>query len=67
MGKVVSFEAPDEMVENIDESVEKGNFTSRGEFLRNLVRNIEDKRLSQEAKEDIEEARNQEGKPIDEL
>jgi Arc/MetJ-type ribon-helix-helix transcriptional regulator len=67
MSKVVSFKAPDEMVENIDESVEKGNFTSRGEFLRNLVRNIEDKRLSQEAKEDIEEARNQEGKPIDEL
>lgn len=67
MSKVVSFKAPDEMVENIDESVEKGNFTSRGELLRNLVRNIEDKQLSQEAKEDIDEARDQEGKPIDEL
>jgi Arc/MetJ-type ribon-helix-helix transcriptional regulator len=67
MGSVVSFKAPEDMVEQIDESVEKGNFTSRGELLRNLVRNIENKELSEKAKSDIEEAREQEGKSLDDL
>lgn len=67
MSSVVSFKAPEDMIEELDESVEKGNFTSRGELLRNLVRNMENKRLSERAKKDIEEARKQEGKPIDEL
>jgi len=59
MSSVVSFKAPEDMVEELDESVEKGNFTSRGELLRNLVRNMENKKLSEEAKKDIEKARQQ--------
>ncbi|QGA80747.1 ribbon-helix-helix domain-containing protein [Candidatus Nanohalobium constans] len=67
MSSVVSFKAPEDMIEELDESVEEGNFTSRGELLRSLVRNMENKKLSEKAKEDIEEARDQEGQPIDEL
>lgn len=65
--KVISFKAPEEMVGEVDEAVEKGNYTSRGEFLRALLRNVEQRRLSEKAKMDIEEARKQEGKPLDEL
>lgn len=67
MSSVVSFKAPEDMIDELDESVERGNFTSRGELLRSLVRNLENKKLSERAKKDIEEAREQEGKPIDEL
>lgn len=67
MGSVVSFKAPEEMVEELDKSVERGNFTSRGELLRSLIRNMEHKKLSEKAKKDIEEARDQEGKPLDDL
>lgn len=67
MSSVVSFKAPEDMIEELDESVEKGNFTSRGELLRSLVRNMENKKLSEKAREDIEAAREQEGQPIDEL
>lgn len=67
MSKVVSFKAPEDMVENLDELVEKGNFTSRGELLRSIVRDVENKKLSEKAKKDIEEARDQERKPLDEV
>jgi len=67
MSKVVSFKAPDNMVEELDKSVEEGNFTSRGELLRSLVRSTENRKLSEKAREDIEEARDQEGRPLDEL
>jgi Arc/MetJ-type ribon-helix-helix transcriptional regulator len=67
MSSVVSFKAPEEMLEDIDEAVESGNFTSRGELLRTLVRNLENKNLSDKARKDIEESREQEVRPIDEL
>lgn len=67
MSKVVSFKAEDDMVKEIDRAVEGGNFTSRGEFLRSLLRNLEEKKLSEQAKKDIEEARKQEGIPLNEL
>lgn len=67
MSKVVSFKAPEDMVEELDKSVEDGNFTSRGELLRSLVRSTENRKLSEKAREDIEEARDQEGRPLDEL
>lgn len=65
--KNVSFKATKEQIELIDRAVESGRFTSRGEFLRSLLRRVEDVELSEEAKRDIEEARKQEGKPLDEL
>ncbi|MEA1904687.1 MAG: type II toxin-antitoxin system ParD family antitoxin [Candidatus Hadarchaeota archaeon] len=65
--KNVSFKATKEQIELIDRAVESGRFTSRGEFLRSLLRKVEDVELSEEAKRDIEEARKQEGKPLDEL
>lgn len=65
--KVISFKAPKEMVGEVDEAVERGNYTSRGEFLRALLRNIEQNKLSKKARKDIEEARKQEGKPLNGL
>ena len=67
MSKVVSFKAPEDMIEDLDKSVEDGNFTSRGELLRSLVRSTENKKLSEKARKDIEEARDQKGRPLDEL
>lgn len=55
------------MMEEVDEAVEKGNFTSRGEFMRSLLRNVKQKELSEKAKRDIEEARKQEGKPLNDI
>ena len=63
----VSFKATEEQIKQIEKAVESGRFTSRGEFLRSLLRKVEDAELSEKAKEDIEKARKQEGKPLDEL
>ena len=41
MSKVISFKVPEGMAEEIDEAVERGNYQSRGEFLRALVRSFE--------------------------
>lgn len=65
--KNVSFKATKEQIEQIDKAVESGRFTSRGEFLRSLLRKVENAELSEKAKQDIEEARKQEGEPLDEL
>jgi len=65
--KTISFRAKEDQVELLDELVEKGNYTSRGELLRNLLRNIEKKELSDKVKEEIETAREQEGRPLDEV
>ena len=65
--KTISFRAKEEQVELLDELVEKGNYTSRGELLRNLLRNIEKKELTDKVKEEIETAREQEGRPLDEI
>ncbi len=67
MSKVISFKVPEDMAEEIDKEVKEGNYQSRGEFLRALIRKLERKKLSEKAKKDIEEARKQEGRPIDEL
>jgi len=65
--KTISFRAKEDQVELLDELVEKGNYTSRGELLRNLLRNIEKKELTEKVKKEIETAREQEGRPLDEI
>jgi len=65
--KTISFRAKEDQVELLDELVEKGNYTSRGELLRNLLRNIEKKELTDKVKKEIETAREQEGRPLDEV
>lgn len=65
--KNVSFKATKKQIDLIDRAVESGRFTSRGEFLRLLIRKVETAGLSEMAKRDIDEARKQEGKPLDEL
>lgn len=50
MSKAVSFKAEKGMVEEIDRAVEAGNFTSPGEFLRSLLRNLEERKLSEQAR-----------------
>lgn len=67
MTEVVSFKATEKQIKGIDRAVKEGGFTSRGEFLRTLLRQVEHKRLSEEAKKDIDEARKQEAKPLDEI
>jgi len=64
---VVSFKTTEKQIREIDRAVNEGGFTSRGEFLRALLRQVEHKRLSEEAKNDIEEARKQEARPLDEI
>lgn len=65
--KTISFRATNDQIKLIDELVEKGDYTSRGELLRNLLRNIEEKELSDEVKKRIEIARKQEGRPLDDI
>ncbi len=65
--KTISFRATNAQIKLIDELVEKGDYTSRGELLRNLLRNIEEKELSDKVKKEIEMARKQEGRPLDEI
>ncbi|MFO8110563.1 MAG: hypothetical protein R6U17_08640 [Thermoplasmata archaeon] len=56
----------EERIKLIDELVERGHYTSRGELLRNLLCNIEKKEFSGKVKREIEIARKQEGRPLDE-
>lgn len=65
--ETVSFKAPEDMVREIEQAVEDGNYTSKGEFLRDLIRNVERQKLSRKAEKDIREAREQDGRSIDEL
>jgi len=66
--KTISFRATEEQVEMIERNMEKGNYTSKGEFLRSLLRNIEEKELSEKAKKKIRKARREEGgKEINEI
>ena len=65
--RTISFRATEDQVALIDRLVETGRFTSRGELLRNMLRNVEEKELSDQAKRDIEEARKQKGRPLDDL
>ncbi len=65
--KTISFRATEDQVKLIDELVEKGDYTSRGELIRNLLRNIERKEISDQVKKDIEIARKQEGRPLDDI
>lgn len=65
--KTISFRATNDQIKLIDELVEKGDYTSRGELLRNLLRNIEQKELSDKVKKEIEIARKQEGRPLDDI
>jgi len=65
--ETVSFKAPEDMVEKIEQAVEDGNYTSKGEFLRDLIRNVERRKLSRKAQQDIDQARGQDSRSIDEL
>ncbi len=65
--RTISFRATEDQVKLIDELVEKGDYTSRGELIRNLLRNIEQKEISDQVKKDIEIARKQEGMPLDDI
>ncbi len=67
MSTTISFKAPEKMAKEVEEATKEGNYTSKGEFLRSLLREVERKELSEKAKKDIEIAREQEGRPIDEL
>lgn len=67
MTHVVSFKATEKQIKAMDATVKSGDFTSRGELLRALLRKLEYKRLSEVAKRDIEEGRKQEGRPLNEL
>lgn len=65
--ETVSFKAPEDMVRTIEQAVEDGNYTSKGEFLRDLIRNIEHRKLTDQARDDIKEARQQDSQSIDDL
>ncbi len=65
--KTISFRATEDQIHLIDRLVEDGDYTSRGELIRSLLRKIEEKELSDRAKKDIEEARKQKGRPLDDL
>jgi len=67
MTHVVSFKATEKQIKDMDAIVKSGDFTSRGELLRALLRKLEYERLSEVAKRDIDEGRRQEGKPLNEL
>ena len=54
--KTISFRATEDQIHLIDRLVEDGDYTSRGELIRSLLRKIEEKELSDRAKKDIEEA-----------
>ena len=64
----ISFKATEEQARELDRFVKMGHFTSRGEYLRSLLREEMEMELSDEAIRDIEEARKEKGgTPIDEL
>lgn len=67
----VSFKAPKKQLEKIDQLVEEKGYTSRGEFLRDIIRREMEPELTEEAVERIENAREQlkkgEGKSIEEI
>lgn len=65
--KTISFRATDDQIHLIDRLVENGDYTSRGELIRSLLRKVDEKELSERAKKDIEEARKQKGRPLDDL
>jgi Arc/MetJ-type ribon-helix-helix transcriptional regulator len=57
--KTVSFKATEDQVKQIDEAVESGQFTSRGEYLRNLLREHSEPTLTDRAVEKINRGRKQ--------
>ncbi len=67
MTTTISFKAPEQMAKEVDKATKEGNYTSKGEYLRSLLRNVEKKELSEKAKKDIEKARKQKGRSMDEL
>jgi Arc/MetJ-type ribon-helix-helix transcriptional regulator len=69
--KTVSFKASEDHVERIDKIVEEKGYTSRGEYLRELLRNNIEPELTSETIERIKESRRQlssgEGKELEDL
>ncbi len=64
----ISFKATEGQVRELDRFVREGHFTSRGEYLRSLLREELETELSEVAIKDIEHARKEKGGvPIDEL
>jgi Arc/MetJ-type ribon-helix-helix transcriptional regulator len=69
--KTVSFKASEDHVERIDKIVEEKGYTSRGEYLRELLRNDIEPELTSETIERIKESRRQlssgKGKKLEDL
>ncbi len=66
--KTISFRATEKQAKMIEEKAKSENYTSKGEFLRDLLRNVEEKELSKEARRKINKAREEEGgKELDEV
>jgi len=69
--KTVSFKASEDHVNRIDNIVEEKGYTSRGEYLRELLRNEIEPELTSETIKRIEESRKQlsegEGKNLEDL
>ena len=57
--RTVSFKADEKHIKKMDEIVEERGYTSRGEFLRDLLRNNLEPVLTEKAKKEIEKARDQ--------
>ena len=57
--KTVSFKATEEQVKQISQAVDMGNYTSKGEFLRSLLRKELRPELTRETIQRIEEGREQ--------
>jgi Arc/MetJ-type ribon-helix-helix transcriptional regulator len=62
MRSVLNISMPKIMVKKIEEEVKKGEFVSKSEFIRNLFREWEEKKLLKELKESQKEIR--EGKGV---
>ena len=57
--KTVSFKADEKHIKKMDEIVEERGYTSRGEFLREILRNNLEPVLTERAKKEIEKGREQ--------
>lgn len=69
--KTISFKATEQQVKEVDREVEEKGYTSRGEFLRALLRERMEPILTEEAIKRIKKGRKQfsegEGKKLEEI
>ncbi|MDY6789018.1 MAG: ribbon-helix-helix domain-containing protein [Candidatus Nanohaloarchaea archaeon] len=67
--KTIHVKVPEEQLRSIDRVVEERHYPSRSEFVREALRDEleEDFELSEKVKEDIRQAREEEGIPLEEV